>query len=96
MPPWAQLAHDVSLWFLVGVTVVSIVVDLRHGASWQPLVGPLVLLGSVAIIGRLGATGGPLCDPDSILQPHGLWHLGAAAALLWWALQYPTPARTVL
>jgi hypothetical protein len=50
--------------------------------------GPMSLLVVVAVVGRLGATGGPLCDPDSILQPHGLWHLGAAAAVTWWALRY--------
>jgi hypothetical protein len=95
MPDWAQAAHDVTLWLLVGLAVLAIVDDLRHGAPWRPLVGPLVLLGSVAIIGRLGATGGPLCDPHSLLQPHGLWHLGAAIAVLWWARRYPTPVRTM-
>lgn len=96
MPAWAQVAHDVTLWFLVVIAVVAIIDDLRHGAPWRPLLGPLLLLGVVAVIGRLGATGGPLCDPDSIVQPHGLWHLGAAITVLWWATLYPTPARTVL
>ena len=94
MPSWAQVPHDATLWFLIGVSVAAIVIDLRHGAPWRPLIGPVVLLGSVAIIGRLGATGGPLCDPGSPLQPHGLWHLGAAGAVFWWALRYPTPTQT--
>lgn len=54
-------------------------------------VGPLALLGAAAIVGRLGATAGPLCNPESLLQPHALWHLAAAAAVVWWALGRPTP-----
>ena len=49
-------------------------------------VGPLTLLTVVAVLGRLGSTGGPLCDPGSLLQPHAVWHLGAAVALAWWAI----------
>lgn len=48
--------------------------------------GPAALAGTTALVGRLGATGGPLCNPDSLLQPHALWHLGAAAAVTWWGL----------
>jgi len=46
----------------------------------------LGLLAIVAILGRLGATGGPLCDPSSLWQPHGLWHVGAAIAVTWWTV----------
>jgi hypothetical protein len=42
--------------------------------------------GSVAVIGRLGSTNWPLCDPASPWQTHGLWHLGAAVAVTWWAI----------
>jgi hypothetical protein len=45
----------------------------------------------VAIFGRLGDTGGPLCDADSLFQPHGVWHIGAAVAVGWWAMGVPTP-----
>jgi len=57
----------------------------RTLATW----GPLALLGVAAVIGRLGATGGPLCQPTSIWQPHALWHVAAAAAVAWWALGRP-------
>lgn len=30
----------------------------------------------------LGRTGGPLCSPDSLVQPHAFWHL-ATAATIW-------------
>ncbi|HXV72998.1 MAG TPA: hypothetical protein VEB69_16525 [Acidimicrobiia bacterium] len=91
MPGYAQLAHDVTLWFLVGVVVVSIVVEYRATREWRHLVGPGLLLAVVAIVGRLGATGNPLCDPDSPWQPHGLWHIGSAIAVTWWALNHEKP-----
>lgn len=47
---------------------------------------PLGFLALASIVGRLGSTGGPLCDPESILQPHGLWHIGSAVAVAWWAI----------
>ena len=45
----------------------------------------LGLLGAAAVFGRLGSTGWPLCDPTSIFQPHGVWHVTAAVAVAWWA-----------
>jgi hypothetical protein len=74
----------------VGVTIVAVISVLRgRDRSALP---PLLLLGAVAILGRLGATGGPLCDPTSLFQPHGVWHLGAAVAVAWWALAVPAAA----
>lgn len=69
----------------VVLTVVALASILMRDRSAQTI-GALVLLGVVAVVGRLGATGGPLCDPDSLWQPHGLWHVGAATALTWWAV----------
>jgi len=69
----------------VALAALAIVLLLLDDRTMSTL-GPLALLATVAIIGRLGATGGPLCDPNSVWQPHGLWHLGAAAAVTWWAL----------
>jgi len=71
---------------LAGFAIVLLLMTDRSMAT----IGPLALLGVVAVIGRLGATGGPLCDPTSLWQPHALWHLGAAAAVTWWALRTPT------
>jgi hypothetical protein len=67
----------------VALSVVAVVSLLRRDRSAATL-APLLLLGAVAVIGRLGATGNPLCDPSSLLQPHAVWHLGAAAAVVWW------------
>ena len=69
----------------VALTIVAIGSILR-GRDRRGALLPLLLLALVAIYGRLGATGGPLCDPESLFQPHGVWHLGAAVAVTWWAL----------
>ena len=69
----------------VTLAAAAIVLLLMRDRTFSTL-GPLALLGIVAVIGRLGATGGPLCDPGSIWQPHGLWHVGSAAAVAWWAM----------
>ncbi len=41
----------------------------------------LTVAGVGALVGRLSATGGPWCFPDSIFQGHAFWHLAAAVAL---------------
>jgi hypothetical protein len=71
----------------VALTIVAVISVLR-GKDYASI-APLSLLGAVAVFGRLGATGGPLCDPDSLFQPHGVWHLGAAVAVAWWAIGVP-------
>jgi hypothetical protein len=50
------------------------------------------ILGVSGTIAVLSRTGGPLCRPNSLLQAHALWHLGAAAALLVWAREPSRPA----
>lgn len=69
----------------VALTVATVFLVLRRDRSPATL-APLGLVAAVAIIGRLGATGNPLCDPESLLQAHGLWHIGAAVGVAWWAL----------
>ena len=69
----------------VAIVVVAVVVRIRIDRTPHTW-GALTLLAATAIVGRLGATGGPLCNPESLIQPHGLWHLGAAASVTWWAL----------
>jgi energy-converting hydrogenase Eha subunit C len=68
----------------VVITVIALVVRIRLDQSPHTR-GALTLLGASAIVGRLGATDWPLCDPNSLLQTHGLWHVAAAAAVVWWA-----------
>jgi hypothetical protein len=79
---WPEMGDAVG----VALAIVAISLLLVAERSWAT-VGPLLLLTTVAVIGRLGATGGPLCDPDSLFQPHALWHIGSATAVVWWALR---------
>lgn len=71
---------------------------LLTGNRRSTVLAPGVLLGVAAVIGRLSATGGPLCRPDSLWQGHGLWHLAAAFSVAWWAHRWlqqdaPSPAQ---
>jgi hypothetical protein len=46
---------------------------------------PVAVLAGGALVGTLSRTGWPLCDPGTLWQGHGLWHLSAAAAIWLWA-----------
>ena len=67
------------------VAVISVLRADRSAATWAAV----SLLAVSGLVGRLGATNWPWCDPDSTLQLHGLWHLAAAAAVTIWALSSP-------
>jgi hypothetical protein len=75
---------------LAGLMTVAAVMSILIRDRSASTVGPLLLLASVAVFGRLGATGGPLCNPDSLFQPHAVWHLGSALAVTWWAMRAAT------
>jgi hypothetical protein len=102
---WARVAQipvlvalGVGFWLFpeagdpvaVLLTVLAVIALLARDHSGSTL-GPLTLLAAVAVFGRLGSTTGPLCDPGSVLQPHGVWHVGAAVAVAWWAIGSPMP-----
>ncbi len=77
------------------VTAV-VLIELRSPGRRGERLLTLTFLGIGAVIGRLAASGGPLCRPNSIWQGHGLWHLAAATALTFWALvirALPEPAK---
>lgn len=76
---------EVSDWMTGALFVVAAGLLVAEDRSRATLL-PLALLVLAAIAGRLGSTDGPLCDPESMLQPHGLWHIGAAVAVAWWAI----------
>lgn len=89
IPP-ASLAVARSRWsesaqVVVGMAAVAAEsVRLRHRSRPRRIEDramlPVVTLGATAHV--FGRTGGPLCAPDSLLQPHALWHL-ATAATVW-------------
>jgi len=43
--------------------------------DWRPLLAAGACFVAAIIIWRLSHTGAPLCDPDSLLQGHAVWHL---------------------
>lgn len=55
--------------------------EQRSRAGSKAIVGLVVVAGGAYLLGR---TGSPLCNPDSPIQLHGLWHLLSAAALGSW------------
>lgn len=69
----------------LGLTGLAVFLHLSRESSRRTFAA-LVLLGAIGVFGRLGSGGGPLCDPDSLIQPHGFWHLGSAAVVAWWVL----------
>ena len=74
-----QLADPVAIALTV---VVAGSILWRRPSRREALA--LGLLGIAAVFGRLGSTGGPLCDPTSVFQPHGVWHVAAALSIAWW------------
>ena len=81
----AQFLHDVPI---VGVVGIGVAVPLWRRArgrvalpGWSTTLG-VALVATTAAAGAAyvaGRTTSPLCRPDSLLQYHGLWHLGTAA-----------------
>ncbi|AYY13264.1 hypothetical protein EF847_11710 [Actinobacteria bacterium YIM 96077] len=47
----------------------------------QTILLAMLILGAGALIGTLSRTGGPWCEPDSLLQGHAIWHVLAAVAV---------------
>lgn len=43
-------------------------------------------VGLGVVVFALSRTGGPLCDPESLVQGHGVWHVLTACALGLWGL----------
>lgn len=71
---------DPAQALLAALAIISVLRFRRP--RWVPM---LSLLSLGAIVGTLSRTGGPWCDPSSIWQGHGFWHLASAAALTLWA-----------
>jgi hypothetical protein len=56
----------------------------RRGA-WRADALAGAALACAGLLHVLGRSGGTLCDPDGVLQPHAAWHVLTAAALAAWA-----------
>jgi hypothetical protein len=76
----AYLALEVAVWSRRHSVLMG---RLLPGALW---VGAVACIVTATVFWKLSQTGGPLCNADSLLQPHGLlWHplAGVMAVLLY-------------
>jgi len=69
---------------LVAVACLGVELRLRREPAVRgdprPLAAAVVVFGASFAVWLMSHNGGLLCDPDSWLQGHGLWHLGGAVA----------------
>lgn len=79
----------------VGLIITEITVYRRGLRTLRPaLFAGCAALGLGAVIFAASRTGGPLCDPESLLQGHAVWHLLTASALgLWLVTALPDNVR---
>jgi hypothetical protein len=93
--------HDGSLYVLIGLVawleLARLVGGARLPAGRRPYRLALAAAATGAACWWAGRSASPLCDPDSLLQPHAAWHVLGAAALGAWAaaaLDPPAQARS--
>jgi Ceramidase len=87
---WPDASNPLDAVLVVGAVIAEVAVARSpkrvaagHGRVREPgvwIVGAAVLAAG-AVLNALGRTDAPLCDPDSLAQLHGLWHVLTAAAL---------------
>lgn len=89
---WSLLGVIGALFAVAPVVADPISVILAGWAIVRELTmrirRPVKAMGIAGIgagLGTISRTGSPLCDPDSLLQGHGIWHVLAAFALFVWA-----------
>jgi 1-acyl-sn-glycerol-3-phosphate acyltransferase len=68
----------------VGIVVLAELVARRRGAGALGAAF-VALVAAGGLLWWAGRTGGPLCEPRSVLQLHGAWHLLTALATILWA-----------
>lgn len=80
-PSWAGPAHD---WPIVALGVVCAAGLARswNRCDWSgwPIAAALFALGLAAY--AAGRSGSPVCEPESLWQFHGAWHIISAVAAL--------------
>ena len=88
-PAWAGRAHDGSIILaLVSAILLTATAGGRRKRIWRTGLGRLsaALVAAALAAYAAGRTGSPLCDPDSWIQLHAMWHVlaaGSALALAW-------------
>ena len=73
----SEWLHDVGLYAAIAVAALGL---WRRLAQSDVPVLATGLFGVGVVIWFFSRTGGPLCDPDGLLQGHAIWHVLAAAA----------------
>lgn len=74
-------ADVVQVGMAVGAVALALGRARLHPGTRRRILLALGLLAVGGVIGRLSVSGGPLCDPDSLLQGHAVWHALSAAGL---------------
>lgn len=89
-PDAGAVAIGIVLVAVAGAEIVIHRRGLRSTGGTGPPVLPWVIVAVALVAGTswlLGRTDGPACDPDGILQFHGVWHLVSSPIFgLWWWL----------
>lgn len=76
-----------------GAVLALLVAELLAGQRGLPGVWDAHLGGLAGAAGALwvaGRSGSPLCDPESLVQLHGAWHVAAAVLAVAWAARAAT------
>jgi hypothetical protein len=89
MPAGASTLHDGAIVALVAVMAAA---AWRRRHLPRPPALALVALAAAGILNLLGRTGAPLCQPDTLAQPHAAWHVLTAFAAAVWLITWPRPA----
>ena len=89
--PGARFMHDAPIAVIVIQSLVTPVWRLVRKQpvlpGWTPKRGATLVVAWVLAAGSFigGRTDSPLCDPDSVAQPHGSWHLVASIGFFVWS-----------
>lgn len=93
------VAPDSGGLILVAVGAVAAIAVAVAVVERDPPPGRLVAIGALlaaaAPCAVLGRTGGPWCQPGSLLQPHAAWHVLTAAAVWLVTTMLPAGGRAV-
>lgn len=97
----AEAATVVTGVVIFGVLVAEVVIDrrgLRDLDRRRQRQAQVAIIAVAAVAGAswlLGRTDSPVCEPDSVIQFHGLWHVISSAIFgLWWWLALADGKRT--
>lgn len=63
----------------------------RSGPARMACGGAVAIAALAVVVNVLGRTGGPWCDPDSLLQGHAAWHVLVAVAVGTWVVAVHGP-----